>query len=192
MATLATPCTDMSRGRMVHRASSLRSCCESVLEVRPIFITRLSDECGDSSTGGCVTAGSRLCTWASRSCAICRARMRSVPSSKISTTDESPSTDLERTVFSHGNPLSAFSSGTVTSASTSSVESPGASVCTSASGGANSGKTSSGAFCTDRQPNTMSATAPASTSTRKRSEAATREESTVVISLCRNPVPSVR
>ena len=41
-------------------------------------------------------------------------------------------------------PFSAASSGTVTRDSTSLVERPGASVCTSTSGGANSGKTSSG------------------------------------------------
>ena len=44
----------------------------------------------------------------------------------MSTTDDRPNTDFERMVWSHGVPLSAFSSGTVTRLSTSSVESPGA------------------------------------------------------------------
>ena len=45
--------------------------------------------------------------------------------SKISTTDDRPSTDFERIVFTQETPLSAFSSGTVTRLSTSSVERPG-------------------------------------------------------------------
>ena len=52
----------------------------------------------------------------SRSCTSCRAAIRSVPSSKISTTDDRPSTDFERSVFSPATPFIAFSSGTVTSA----------------------------------------------------------------------------
>ncbi len=44
MATFATPGTDISRGRIVQSASSLRSICDSVFEVMPIFSARLSDE----------------------------------------------------------------------------------------------------------------------------------------------------
>ena len=39
----------------------------------------------------------------SRSCTSCRAGIRSVPSSKISTTDDRPSTDFERSVFEAGH-----------------------------------------------------------------------------------------
>ena len=44
------------------------------------------------------------------------------------TTDDRPSTDFERSVFSPGTPFMAFSSGTVTRLSTSPVDRPGASV----------------------------------------------------------------
>ena len=70
--------------------------------------------------------------------------MRSAPASRISTTDDKPSTDLERMVFTPGTPASALSMGTLISASTSGVDRPGASVWISTRGGANSGKTSSG------------------------------------------------
>ena len=121
------------------------------------------------------TAGSRGASAASRSCTSCRAAIRSVPSLRISTTDDSPSTDFERIVFSPGVPFSAFSSGTLTRLSTSSVESPGASVWISTSGGANSGKTSSGACRAVRTPTTISTTDSASTSTRSRSEVETSQ-----------------
>jgi len=46
--------------------------------------------------------------------------------SKISTTEERPSTDLERMVVSHEVPFSALSSGAVTRLFTSAVDRPGA------------------------------------------------------------------
>ena len=152
MATFATPGTDISFGRIVHRASTVMSCWDMVLDDMPIFITRLSDESGWRMTGGRATTGNRTASAATRSWTYCRALWMSVPSSNSSTTDDSPSTDLERIVFKPGVPLRAFSSGTLTSASTSSVERPGASVCTSTFGGANSGNTSSGAVRTVRNP----------------------------------------
>ena len=90
MATFATPGTDISLGRIVHSASSVRSICESVFDQTPIFSTRLVDESGGRMTGGRATAGSRGASAASRSCTSCRARSRSVPRSKISTTDDRP------------------------------------------------------------------------------------------------------
>ncbi len=146
MATLATPGTAISLGRMVHLASSERSICESFGDVTPIFITRLRLDNGERITGGLTTAGKRLEAIESRSATSCRATIRSVPSLKIRTTDDRPSTDFDRRIFKPVVPLSEFSSGTLTKASTSSVERPGASVWISTSGGANSGKTSSGAF----------------------------------------------
>ena len=110
----------------------------------PIFITRLSDDSGDSMTGGWATAGSCAAARDNRSCTICRAVITSVAGSRISTTDDNPRTDFDRIGRRPGMPFSAASSGTVTSDSTSLVERPGASVCTSTSGGANSGNTSSG------------------------------------------------
>src|SRR5271163_3349459 len=93
----------------------------------------------------------------------------------MSTTDDNPSTDLERIVFSQGVPLSAFSSGMLIRLSTSSVDKPGASVWISTSGGANSGKTSSGVVSSVRTPNTISTTQAAKTITRNRSDVDTSQ-----------------
>ena len=71
---------------------------------------------------------------------------------RIRTTDDSPSTDFDRIVFRPIVPFSAFSSGTLTRLSTSSVDSPGASVWISTRGGANSGKTSRAARWAVRTP----------------------------------------
>src|SRR4051812_9107035 len=90
----------------------------------------------------------------------------------MSCTDDSPSTDFERRVFSQDVPLSAFSSGTLIRLSTSSVESPGASVWISTSGGANSGKTSSGAFRAAWTPTMIRTTERARTRIRARSAVA--------------------
>ena len=96
----------------------------SVFDVTPIFITRLRLDSGERITGGRTTAGSRGAAIDSRSSTSCRAVIRSVPSWKIRTTDDSPRTDFDRRVFSPVVPLSAFSSGTLTRLSTSSVDSP--------------------------------------------------------------------
>ena len=142
IATFATPGIDISRGRIVHFASRVRSIWVSVFDETPIFISRLVDESGERITGRFAAAGSRDDSTASRSCTTCRAAIRSVPSLRIRTTDESPSTDFDRIVFSPIVPLSEFSSGTLIRLSTSSVDSPGASVWISMRGGANSGNTS--------------------------------------------------
>ena len=71
--------------------------------------------------------------------------------------------------------MSAASSGTVTSASTSVVESPGASVWTSTSGGANSGNTSSGVVRSVRHETTTAITASATTMIRCRSDSETSQ-----------------
>ena len=73
------------------------------------------------------SSGNREAAIDSRSATSCRATIRSVPSLKIRTTDDSPSTDFDRKIFNPVVPLSEFSSGTLTRLSTSSVESPGAS-----------------------------------------------------------------
>ena len=169
-ATLATPGTLISLGRTVHRTTSVISIWLSVLDQTPIFSTRLVVDRGCRMTGGRATTGSRGVSKATRSCTICRTRMASLPVSSTSTTCDSPSTDFERTVFTPGRPFRASSMGTVTSDSTSSVERPGASVCTSTSGGANSGNTSSGAFWTAREPTTRRTTDRATTTTRRRTE----------------------
>ncbi len=72
----------MSRGRIVHLAIVVMSIWDSVLDERPIFMTRLVEDRGERMTGGLATLGSRGATWASRSWTSCRAFMSSVPSSK--------------------------------------------------------------------------------------------------------------
>ncbi len=42
---------------MVHRASVDSSICDRRSDVRPIFMTRLSDDSGDRMTGGCAAVG---------------------------------------------------------------------------------------------------------------------------------------
>ena len=86
----------ISRGRIVHLASVLNSTWVNVSEVMPIFMTRLSDDSGDSMTGGRATPGSCAAARDRRSCTICRAVITSVAGSRISTTDDKPSTDFER------------------------------------------------------------------------------------------------
>ena len=90
MATLATPGIAIRRGRMVHLARVLNSTWLKFSEVMPIFMTRLSDDSGDSMTGGCATAGSWAATRDKRSCTICRAVITSLAGSRISTTDDNP------------------------------------------------------------------------------------------------------
>ena len=48
----------MRRGRTVHFTSVVMSTWDSVSEVMPIFITRLSEDSGESITGGRATEGS--------------------------------------------------------------------------------------------------------------------------------------
>jgi hypothetical protein len=168
MATFATPGTDINRGRMVQRARLDSSICEIVVELIPIFITRLVDDSGERITGACETAGRRVATSATRSCTSCRTRSRSVPRSRITTTEDRPRTDFERTVSTQGRPLSADSSGSVTRLSTSAEVNPGASVWISTSGDANSGNTSSGTSRERRTPNPTRVSARATTRTRSR------------------------
>ena len=104
--------------------------------------TLLVEDRGERITGALTTEGNFSESNAKRSWTSCRACMTSVPSLKYITTEERPSTDLERTFFNHETPLTALSTGMVIRVSTSEVESPGPSVCISTSGGANSGNTS--------------------------------------------------
>ena len=134
------------------------SICESVFDVTPIFIARLSDDSGDRRTGALATAGNPRLTRARRSWTSCRACMRSAPWFRISTTEDRPSTDFDRMVATSGTPVSALSSGTLTNDSTSSADRPGASVCTSIKGGANSGNTSKGTERIARAPATVATT----------------------------------
>ena len=110
----------------------------------------------------------------------------SVPSSKMAVTTDSPGTDEDRSVLIRLTPLRADSTETVTSCSTSSVESPGASVCTTICGGANSGNTSHGASRTLCKPPITSTTASSSTTSRNSSEKWIRRLSISVVVLYLN------
>jgi hypothetical protein len=102
-------------------------------------------------------------TVAIRSDTSCRAVSRSVPRWKISSIDDSCSTDLERIVAILGMPLSACSRGIVTSSSTSAAASPRDGVWISTRGGANSGKTSTALFWSAPTPKNISPPVSATT-----------------------------
>ncbi len=67
IATFATPGIAISRGRIVHFASRVRSICESVLDETPIFSSRLVEDSGERITGTRAAAGSRDASTANRS-----------------------------------------------------------------------------------------------------------------------------
>ncbi len=125
--------------------------------------------------GGAAHVGSVGVTCSIRSWTSCRARSRSVPDSKISSTDERSFTDFERMMSSPSTPARACSSGIVTSASTSDAERPHEVVWTSTLGGANSGNTSTGMFRSWARPKNIMAVVAATTSQRKRRLVATIE-----------------
>src|SRR5690349_12916064 len=135
-------------------------------DVSPIFMTLLVDDSGCSITGGAAQVGSDGVTVAIRSETSWRAFSRSAPGVKISTIEDSCSTDLERISSSPSTPLRASSSGTVTSCSTSAAVRPMAMVWISTFGGANSGKTSTEAVLSWTPPNAIIATAMATTKAR--------------------------
>ena len=116
---------------------------ESSSELIPILTARLVAEAGASITGGAAQVGRVALTAVIRSCTSWRASIRSVPRSKISSTLDSCGDDFDRRMSRSSTPLSACSSGTVTSSSTSAVDRPRQTVWTMTRGGANSGKTSS-------------------------------------------------
>ena len=86
IATLATPGIDISRGLIVHFASVVSSTCVSVSEVMPTFMTRLSDDNGESITGERATPGSCAAVRDNRSCTIWRAAITLPDGSRMSTT----------------------------------------------------------------------------------------------------------
>lgn len=145
MATFATPGTCIRRWRIRQYDVIDMSMREYSSDDKPIFIARLVAESGCSMIGGLAQRGRPGVARASRSWTNCREVMRSVPGWKISLMDERSATDFERMTSRSGTPFRASSRGTVTSSSTSAGDRPSAAVCTSTCGGANSGKTSTGA-----------------------------------------------
>src|SRR5258708_35230725 len=90
----------------------------------PIFMIRLVEDNGGIMKGGAAHVGRLLVASAIRSLTSCRARIPSTPDLKIKRIDDSCDTDFERITSMSGTPFSAFSSGTVTSCSTSADETP--------------------------------------------------------------------
>src|SRR3954447_20360850 len=111
----------------------------------PIFMMRLIEETGGMRIGGAAHVGSVGSTVCRRSETSWRALNRSVPRLNHSSRLLSCGTDDERIVSTPGTPLSASSSGTLTSDSTSDAVRPRHAVWIVTIGGANSGKTST--FC---------------------------------------------
>ncbi len=122
------------------------------------------------SSGGLLTAGSEN-EFVRRSSTSCRAWSVVVPGWKYRSTVERPGVECERTFHTPITPSSRlFSIGTVMYCSTSSLERPGDSVCTSSTGPwESSGSTSVCIFGSVMIPSAISPAARPTSSIRKRS-----------------------
>ena len=118
---------------------------------------------GASMIGGAAQVGRLGDTVASRSWTSCRASSRSVPCLNSTSIDDNCGTDLDRRSSRPWMPFSDTSIGTVTSCSTSEVDSPTQAVWISTRGGANSGNTSTCIFGSTVTPSTIMPTAAATT-----------------------------
>jgi len=136
------PGTPSSRGLSVQSANVRSSIRERARDVSPMTRTRLAADVGGTIAGAWTPCGSCPARVASRSPTSWRACRIPVPSRKVAVTTESPWIDSDRIDSRLPTPFTAASIGRVTSASTSSGESPDASVWMTTWGGANSGKTS--------------------------------------------------
>ena len=134
-----------------------------MLDERPIFSARLVAESGCSTQGMPADAGRLGIAIATRSFTSWRASRLSVPRLKKRVIADSPGTVFDRMTSSPGVLFSDCSIGIVISCSTSSVDMPSPSVCTSTNGGANSGKTSTGMSRTRVAPKTIMPTPSATT-----------------------------
>ena len=139
----------------------------------PIFMTRLVDDSGGIMKGGAAKVGRLGVAMAIRSVTSWRVLNSSTPGWNSTTTDESAGTDFDRSAATPGMPASAFSIGTVTSASTSEGDSPRQIVWISTLAGANSGKTSTGSSRRRRKPKYIRLALIAITRNRKRRLVAT-------------------
>jgi hypothetical protein len=92
--------------------------------------------------GAATPSGRRPASAASRSLTRWRTRSTSLPALNTAVITDRPWIEVERSVSKPGRPPTATSTGWVTSTSTCSESSPGASVWTVTVGGANSGNTS--------------------------------------------------
>ena len=181
---MLTPARLSSLGTITHRAATDMSIMDHCLEVSPMSITSLVEETGCTMTGGLDTFGSTNAP-VSRSCTSCRAVYKPVPGAKCSSMSDSPSIESLVTSVTSSTPSSRFfSSGVVTSASTSGADSPGASVCMSTVTGDVSGSTSAGMRDNWRIPRTMATAASAITSSRNRIQASIIERKRATPRFC--------
>src|SRR5437870_4604659 len=157
---------------MTQSAKVLSSMGETLVAVRPIVSNVPVEEVRGVRSGGPVPCGSVLSMVSRRSLTNTRSISTSLPSAKIAVITEIPGAEEERRVVRKLVPPMAYSRGRVTSASTSSAERPGASVCTTTWGGANSGKMSKGERRTATSPTRRRRAAKLSTIRRLRREKA--------------------
>ena len=137
-------------------------------DVMPIFMTRLVDDNGGIMNGGAAQRGRFGVAMATRSFTSWRVFNSFTPGLNCTTTDDNCGTDFERKSATPGTPASAFSSGKVTSDSTSDGDKPSAMVWISTFAGANSGNTSTGICCRRKKPKYIRLAPTAITKKRKR------------------------
>src|SRR5579859_3849399 len=172
---LATPSRPSSLGTMVHRDSTDMLIRFVVLDVRPTSITSLVVETGWTIVGGVDTFGKTNAEFR-RSCTTWRAWYRLVPGAKCSSMLDTPGTESDVSSTTPRMPSKRFfSSGTVTSSSTSGADRPRASVWTLTVTGDDSGRTSLGMRGKITTPAIMIPAATAITRMRNRLKASTTE-----------------
>ena len=153
--TFATPSTPSSRGVITHLDRMDISIGVSSSDDSFTIATRPVEETGWIICGGFATCGrpAAATAWVRRSPTTWRASSTLVPGSKVMTTDESPGSETDSISSRNAIPTSrSCSRGTVISSSTSSAESPRASVWTSTVGRWNSGRMSVRALSNCRTP----------------------------------------
>ncbi len=141
------------------------------MEVSPLsdwsprnMISPITLDCGAST--GVTSAGSDSPRETIFSETICRARKMSIPQSNSTQTNEYPYIEEERTRRTLVAPLTAVSTGKVTSLSTSSADIPWASDIITTVGAVRSGKTSTSVRLALQRPPAITSAAPSSTSRR--------------------------
>jgi hypothetical protein len=168
--TWAIPGKPRSRRRTTHSAVSRSSA--PVTSSPPVSPTNMISPMIEDAGAriGSTFVGSAARTLVSFSATTCRATRGSVSHSNSTQMSEMPMADEERMRRSPLAPLSACSSGMVTSFSTSSGASPFASVTTVTDGADSSGSTSSGMRRASNRPKPTSTSAAATTSQGLRSD----------------------
>ncbi len=129
------PAPASRRGLIVQSTNARRSVGLIERLANPSFSRSIVEEVIGPRTGVFTPAGKPTAASATRSASSWRSRKMSPPSLNVTLIVARPWIDSERIDSMFAPPLRAFSSGWVTSRSTSSGASPGASACTSAAAG---------------------------------------------------------